>query len=68
MMSGGSRSGCVVWSVAHETPGLRPQRHARFVHVGPAGYLPGAGNLGRNHNPVSGCRPIGKQIQLPHSR
>jgi hypothetical protein len=36
-----------------------------FVHVGPPGYLPGAGNLGAAYNPVLVADPSGKQVELP---
>src|SRR5262249_46581392 len=35
-----------------------------FVHVGPAGYLPGAGNLGTAFSPVLVTNPA-RQVQLP---
>jgi hypothetical protein len=45
--------------------GSAPNGMPGFVHVGPTGYLPGAGNLGSNHNPVLVSDPSGKQVQLP---
>jgi hypothetical protein len=35
-----------------------------FVHLGPAGYLPGAGNLGAAYNPRLVADPSGKQVEL----
>ena len=35
-----------------------------FVHVGPAGYLPGAGTLGTNFSPLEVTDPL-RQVQLP---
>src|SRR5262249_47686102 len=36
-----------------------------FVHVGPAGYLPGGGTLGTTFNPMLVADPSGRQVQLP---
>src|SRR5580704_10719379 len=52
MMSGGSKSAASYGAVLTKLQGSAPNAMPGFVHVGPAGYLPGAGNLGSHHNPV----------------
>src|SRR5262245_8978203 len=65
MMSGGSKSAASYGAVLTKIQGADPNGMPGFVHVGPPGYLPGAGNLGSNHNPVLVPDPSGKQVQLP---
>ena len=65
MMSGGSKSAASYGAVLTKLQGSAPNGMPGFVHVGPAGYLPGAGNLGSNHNPVLVPDPSGKQVDLP---
>jgi uncharacterized protein (DUF1501 family) len=65
MMSGGSKSAASYGAVLTKFQGASPNGMPGFVHVGPAGYLPGAGGLGSAYNPVLVPDPSGKQVQLP---
>src|SRR5262249_53577792 len=65
MMSGSSKSAASYGAVLTKLQGSAPNGVPGFVHVGPPGYLPGAGNLGSNYNPVLVPDPSGKQVQLP---
>jgi hypothetical protein len=65
MMSGGNRSAACYGAVLTKLKGYPASGMPPFVHLGPAGYLPGAGNLGAAYNPLLVADPSGKQVQLP---
>src|SRR6516225_2225572 len=65
MMSGGSRSAACYGAVLTRLQGYPASGMPPFVHLGPAGYLPGAGNLGAAYNPTLVADPSGKQVELP---
>jgi hypothetical protein len=65
MMSGGSRSAACYGAVLTRLKGFPESGMPPFVHVGPGGYLPGAGNLGAAYNPILVADPSGKQVELP---
>jgi uncharacterized protein (DUF1501 family) len=65
MLSGGSKSAASYGAVLARLLGPGRSGMPAFVHAGPAGYLPGAGNLGTGYNPVLMADPSGKQVQLP---
>src|SRR5262249_26948865 len=65
MMSGGSKSVASYGAVLNKLKGGSPSGMPPFAHVGPAGYLPGAGTLGTGYNPVLVTDPSGKQVKLP---
>jgi hypothetical protein len=66
LMSGGSKSVASYGAVLQKLKGPPTSGLPPFVHVGPGGYLPGAGNLGTVYNPIQMPDPTGKQVQLPH--
>jgi hypothetical protein len=61
MMSGGSRSAACYGAVLTRLKGYAASGMPPFVHLGPGGYLPGAGDLGAAYNPVLVADPAGKQ-------
>ncbi|MBI1918459.1 MAG: DUF1501 domain-containing protein [Planctomycetes bacterium] len=65
MMSGASKSAASYGAVLTKLKGFSPSGMPPFAHVGPGGYLPGAGTLGTTYNPVLVADPSGKQVQLP---
>jgi hypothetical protein len=64
MLSGGIRGGGSCGAVLQRLKGSSPSGMPPFVHVGPAGYLPGAGNLGAAFAPVLVTNPA-RQLQMP---
>jgi hypothetical protein len=65
MLSGASRFGASYGAVLQKLKGPGPDGAPPFVHVGPPGYLPAAGTLGPDCNPVLVADPSGKQVALP---
>src|SRR5262245_60807228 len=65
VMSGGNKFSASMGAVLTKLQGFDPSGMPPFVHVGASGYLPGAGTLGTNFNPVLIPDPSGKQVQLP---
>jgi hypothetical protein len=65
MLSGMSGTGASYGAVLTRLKGPARGGMPSFVHVGPAGYLPGAGNLGAPYNPILVSDPSGKQAPLP---
>jgi hypothetical protein len=65
MLSGASRFGASYGAVLQKLKGPGPDGAPPFVHVGPPGYLPAAGSLGPDCNPVLVADPSGKQVALP---
>src|SRR5205085_1290730 len=65
MMSGASKAGASYGAVLSRLKGPGSSGMPSFLHVGPAGYLPGAGNLGTAYNPMLVTDPSGKQVKLP---
>jgi hypothetical protein len=65
MLSGMSGSGASYGAVLTRLKGPGQSGLPPFVHVGPNGYLPGAGNLGAAYQPILVPDPSGKQVQLP---
>jgi hypothetical protein len=64
MLSGGNRSAASFGAVLQRLQGPGRSAMPPFVHVGPAGYLPGAGNLGAAFSPLHVADPS-RQVQLP---
>jgi hypothetical protein len=62
--SGGNRSTASFGAVLQRLKGSCPGGMPPFVHVGPAGYLPGAGALGSAYSPFMVTNPVG-QVQMP---
>jgi hypothetical protein len=65
VLSGGNKTGASCGAVLAKLLGPTRSGIPPFVHVGPAGYLPGAGGLGTAYNPVLIADPSGKQVQMP---
>lgn len=65
MLSGMSPAGASYGAVLTRFKGPGDSGMPPFVHVGPDGYLPGAGNLGPGYNPIRVPDPSGKQAELP---
>jgi hypothetical protein len=65
MGSGGNKFAASYGAVLAKLKGPALSGLPSFVHVGPSGYLPTAGNLGTAYNPVVVVDPSGKQVQLP---
>jgi hypothetical protein len=65
MVSGGNKMAASMGAVLMKIQGPSPSGMPSFVHVGPAGYLPGAGSLGAAYNPILVADPSGKQVQMP---
>jgi hypothetical protein len=65
VLSGGSKSAASIGAALTKLKGPVPSGMPPFVHVGPAGYLPGGGGLGPTYEPVLVADPSGKQVQLP---
>jgi hypothetical protein len=65
VLSGGNKFAASFGAVLAKLQGSDPSGMPPFVHVGPSGYLPGAGSLGTNFSPVLISDPSGKQVQLP---
>jgi hypothetical protein len=65
MLSGGNSARASFGAVLTKLKGPGEDGVPPFVHVGPPGYLPAAGSLGPNLNPVLVPDPTGKQVQLP---
>jgi hypothetical protein len=65
MLSGGHSAAASYGAVLVKLKGPGHDGMPPFVHVGPNGYLPGAGSLGPNCLPVLVPDPTGKQVQLP---
>lgn len=63
--SGGSKFNASIGAVMQKLKGSSPSGLPPFVHVGPNGYLAGAGSLGSAYNPLLVADPSGKQVQLP---
>ena len=66
MLSGVDKLGRLLWGGADQAEGIiLASGMPPFVHVGPAGYLPAAGNLGQRTARFLVADPSGKQVQLP---
>jgi hypothetical protein len=65
MMSGASKAGASYGAILNRLKGPSSSGMPSFLHVGPAGYLPGAGTLGTAYNPMLVTDPSGKQVKLP---
>jgi len=65
VLSGGNKFAASFGAVLTRIKGPAPSGMPPFVHVGPNGYLPGAGSLGPAYNPILVADPSGKQVQLP---
>jgi hypothetical protein len=65
MLSGESDAAASYGAVLTKIKGPSASGLPPFVHVGPGGYLPAAGNLGPVYNPLHIADPSGKQVQLP---
>ncbi|MBY0527016.1 MAG: DUF1501 domain-containing protein [Gemmataceae bacterium] len=65
MLSGMSGHNASYGAVLSRLKGSPKSGMPGFVHVGPSGYLPGAGNLGPAYNAVLVADPSGKQAPLP---
>jgi hypothetical protein len=65
VLSGMSSSAASYGAVLTRLKGPGQSGMPPFVHVGPNGYLPGAGSLGAAYNPIEVPDPSGKQVQLP---
>jgi hypothetical protein len=65
MLSGGNRANASYGAILQRVLGQVRSGMPPFVHVGPPGYLPGAGNLGPSYNPLLVADPTGRQGQLP---
>jgi hypothetical protein len=66
MLSGANRSAASYGAVLQRLQGPSRSGMPPFVHVGPAGYLPGGGTLGTSYNPLLVADPSGTQVQLPN--
>jgi hypothetical protein len=64
MVSGGNRAAASCGAVLQRLKGSSASGMPPFVHVGPAGYLPGAGNLGTAFSPFLVTNPAA-QVQMP---
>lgn len=64
MLSGGSRSAASYGAVLQRLKGSSRSGIPPFVHVGPNGYLPGAGTMGAAFSPFLVTDPS-RQVQLP---
>ena len=64
MLSGATRGAASYGAVLQRLKGSSASGMPPFVHVGPAGYLPGAGNLGTSFSPFTVVHPT-RQVQLP---
>ncbi len=64
VLSGGNKFAASFGAVLTKIQGFAASGMPSFVHVGPSGYLPGAGSLGAAYNPVLVPDPSGKQVQL----
>jgi hypothetical protein len=64
MVSGGNRAAASYGAVLQRLKGSSPSGMPPFVHVGPAGYLPGGGSLGTSFSPFLVAHPT-RQVQLP---
>lgn len=64
MLSGAARGAASYGAVLQRLMGPIPSGAPPFVHVGPAGYLAGAGNLGTTFSPFMVAHPT-QQVQLP---
>src|ERR1043165_446179 len=64
VLSGASRAAASYGAVLQRLKGSSPSGMPSFVHVGPAGYLPGAGNLGTAFSPFLVTNPV-RQVQMP---
>jgi hypothetical protein len=65
MLSGMTKSAASYGAVLAKLKGASPAGMPSFVHVGPNGYLPGAGSLGTACSPIMMADPAGTQVQLP---
>lgn len=65
MLSGGNKFAASYGAVLMKLKGQSLSAMPPFVHVGPGGYLPGAGTLGAPFNPILVADPSGKQAPLP---
>ncbi len=65
MLSGLSKAAASYGAVLARLKGSAHSGMPSFVHVGPNGYLPGAGSLGTSCSPILMPDPSGKQVQLP---
>jgi hypothetical protein len=64
MLSGGTRGAASYGAVLQRLKGSPRSGMPPFVHVGPPGYLPGAGNLGASFSPFLVADPA-RQVQMP---
>jgi hypothetical protein len=64
MLSGANRAAASYGAVLQRLKGSSATGMPPFVHVGPAGYLPGAGSLGTSFSPFLVAHPT-RQVQLP---
>jgi hypothetical protein len=64
MLSGGNRGASSYGAVLQRLKGTPRSGMPPFVHVGPSGYLPGAGNLGATFSPFMVTDPA-RQAQMP---
>ncbi len=64
LLSGGTRGAASMGAVLQRLGGAGSAGVPPFVHVGPTGYLPGAGNLGTAFSPFLVAHPT-RQVQLP---
>ncbi len=64
MLSGGNRGAASYGAVLQKLKGSSRSGMPPFVHVGPAGYLPGAGNLGTAFSPFLVANPS-QQVRMP---
>src|SRR5262249_57233477 len=65
MMSGASSAAASYGAVLAKLKGPAPGGMPAFVHVGPKGYVPGAGKLESGYGPIVVADPSGKQMELP---
>src|SRR5439155_14213656 len=64
MLSGANRGRASYGAVLQRLKGSTPTGMPPFVHVGPPGYLAGAGNLGTSFSPFLVSHPT-RQVQMP---
>jgi hypothetical protein len=64
MLSGANRAAASYGAVLQRLKGSPASGMPPFVHVGPPGYLPGAGSLGTSFSPFLVAHPT-RQVQLP---
>ena len=62
--SGGNRANASLGAVLQKLKGSSPSGMPPFVHVGPPGYLAGAGSLGATFSPFQVADPS-RQVQMP---